>query len=253
MTIVAAASMTNGLGIAGGLPWKLKGEMAYFRKATTALSSERQERGYKNAVIMGRKTWASIPPKFRPLKDRVNIVISRSQTAAELGISSDQDTWLFPSLDDATHYIRTRMDASSSSAAADIERIFVIGGAQLYADCIRDASSGLQRPYLVDRLLITRILHPEYPDCDAFFPEIRTASQIQQDLQLRGEATKADGLPLSHFQPLERRQWEKSSADELRSHLAFPDHQTDGVLGGSVVEEAGVLYQYQMWTKTQDV
>lgn len=86
LAMVAAMSLTNGIGKDGGLPWRLKGEMAYFRNLTTHVSDEDKQRGVRNAVIMGRKTWASIPPKFRPLNGRINIVISRTQSAQDLGV-----------------------------------------------------------------------------------------------------------------------------------------------------------------------
>ncbi|MCO5585268.1 hypothetical protein L7F22_039201 [Adiantum nelumboides] len=72
---IVAVTRTNGLGVNGQLPWRLSREMAHFRKATSALGE--YEGTKMNAVIMGRKTWQSIPPKFRPLKGRVNVVISR--------------------------------------------------------------------------------------------------------------------------------------------------------------------------------
>lgn len=86
LVMVAAMSLTNGIGKDGGLPWRLKGEMAYFRNVTSYVPEEEKRQGTRNAVIMGRKTWASIPPKFRPLGGRVNIVISRSSSAKELGM-----------------------------------------------------------------------------------------------------------------------------------------------------------------------
>lgn len=76
LTIIAAVTRRNGLGVNGILPWKLPKEMAHFRKATSSTGSSSESA--RNAVIMGRKTWESIPIKFRPLKGRVNIVISRS-------------------------------------------------------------------------------------------------------------------------------------------------------------------------------
>lgn len=87
LTLIAAVSPTNGLGKSGGLPWSLKGEMAYFRRASSYVPEDARGRA-RNAVIMGRNTWESIPAKFRPLKNRVNVVVSRSAGAdreAELG------------------------------------------------------------------------------------------------------------------------------------------------------------------------
>lgn len=99
VTLVLAATRDMGIGLNGGLPWTgLKKEMAYFARVTKrvpppspAPPTAGQETdntatpppppppaSTKNAVIMGRKTWESIPPRFRPLKGRLNIVISRS-------------------------------------------------------------------------------------------------------------------------------------------------------------------------------
>lgn len=94
LTLIAALSPSNGLGVSGGLAWSLKGEMAYFRKATSfvppppSAGVEEKAKG-KNAVIMGRNTWESIPPKFRPLKGRINVVVSRTtgeEREKELGM-----------------------------------------------------------------------------------------------------------------------------------------------------------------------
>lgn len=71
LTLIVAATLTNGIGQGSRLPWRLPQEMAYFARVTTAAPE-----GSANAVIMGRNTWESIPPKFRPLKQRKNIVIS---------------------------------------------------------------------------------------------------------------------------------------------------------------------------------
>lgn len=91
LTLIAALTRSNGLGVNGTLPWRLPKEMAHFRKATSSLRDQSQTQAggsstdgkgrsveRKNAVVMGRKTWESIPPKFRPLKDRINVVISRT-------------------------------------------------------------------------------------------------------------------------------------------------------------------------------
>lgn len=71
LTLIVAATLANGIGQGSRLPWRLPQEMAYFARVTTAAPE-----GSANAVIMGRNTWESIPPKFRPLKQRKNIVIS---------------------------------------------------------------------------------------------------------------------------------------------------------------------------------
>jgi dihydrofolate reductase len=52
-------------------------EMAYFTRMTRTVENPSSVK--QNAVIMGRKTWDSVPQKYRPLKDRINIVLSRSE------------------------------------------------------------------------------------------------------------------------------------------------------------------------------
>jgi len=71
--VVVAATQKGGIGRAGSLPWRLPADLAYFKRVT----STTVELGKQNAVIMGRKTWDSIPPKFRPLVGRINVVLSR--------------------------------------------------------------------------------------------------------------------------------------------------------------------------------
>ena len=78
--IVAACGKSLGIGFNGELPWRLKSEMKHFASTTSTTKDPTK----KNAVIMGRKTWESIPAKFRPLKNRFNIVLSRKSNY-ELG------------------------------------------------------------------------------------------------------------------------------------------------------------------------
>ena len=73
---IAAATENWGIGKDGGLPWKLKKEMQYFAKAT-AHRSEKDDDGKINVVVMGRRNWDSIPLKYRPLKNRFNVVLTR--------------------------------------------------------------------------------------------------------------------------------------------------------------------------------
>ena len=71
--IVAVCGKSFGIGNNGQLPWRLKSEMKHFASTTTTT----KDTSKRNAVIMGRKTWDSIPRKFRPLKNRLNLVLSR--------------------------------------------------------------------------------------------------------------------------------------------------------------------------------
>ena len=64
-----------GIGSKGNLPWKLRSEMQHFTRMTKKTSNENMQ----NAVLMGRKTWESIPAKFRPLPSRFNVVVTRQE------------------------------------------------------------------------------------------------------------------------------------------------------------------------------
>ncbi len=78
---IVACTQDGGIGKEGKLPWKLSGDMAYFKRVT--LDTE-DTPDVRNAVIMGRKTWESIPKSFRPLPGRLNVVLSRSPTTLNL-------------------------------------------------------------------------------------------------------------------------------------------------------------------------
>ena len=75
MELIVACTKSGGIGKNQTLPWRIKKDMALFKKITLECPE-----GYNNVVIMGRKTWESIPEKFRPLKDRVNIILSTFAT-----------------------------------------------------------------------------------------------------------------------------------------------------------------------------
>ena len=77
--IISAFCKNRGIGNAGKLPWNIKKDMAYFKKTTSFVSNKKK----MNAVICGRNTWNSIPSKFRPLPNRLNIVVSTTMKPQE--------------------------------------------------------------------------------------------------------------------------------------------------------------------------
>ncbi|KAK5632026.1 hypothetical protein RRF57_007740 [Xylaria bambusicola] len=187
LTLVVAATRNMGIGRNGTLPWTgLKKEMAYFARVTKRLPSvllvqnqpSNSSHPAMNAVIMGRKTWDSIPPKFRPLKGRLNIVISRSHAdPPSKDVNPETEAVKVGSLEQAIQYLQ------SGSAVVQTGKVFVIGGAQIYAAALRLTETR--------RVLLTRVM-TEF-ECDTFFP-----------LQL-SEEDGAGG------------QWVRKSKDELDS------------------------------------
>lgn len=98
------ARATNGvIGRENTLPWHLPEDLAHFKRTTMGCP-----------VIMGRKTWDSLPPKFRPLPGRTNVVVSRQHDLKIPGAEVAHD-----------------LDAALR-ACGDAPEVWVIGGAQLY-------------------------------------------------------------------------------------------------------------------------
>jgi dihydrofolate reductase len=158
--IVVAADQAGGIGKNGQLPWRLAGDMAYFKKLTT----EPPAPGLQNAVIMGRKTWDSIPARFRPLPDRLNIVISRNAA-----LPLPQDVIRAESLDGALALVNSTAGAGSA---------FVIGGGEIFRQA-------LHHPDLCS-VYLTRV-HATL-ECDTFFPAIPARLKLvsQSDVQREG-------------------------------------------------------------------
>lgn len=159
--IVAATTPTMGIGLRGTLPWTgLKREMAYFarvtKRAPSSPSSTATGTTTANAVIMGRKTWESIPPQFRPLKGRTNIVVSRSPE--NLKRADEECVLAVGSIREGLQALRRAEQENESKQRAG--RVFVIGGAEIYRAALRMEECR--------RILLTRI-RTEF-ECDTFFP-----------------------------------------------------------------------------------
>ena len=153
--IVAALLPELGIGYKGQLPWNLKQEMKYFRRVTTATADPKK----KNAVIMGRKTYYSIPPKFRPLKNRLNIVMTRN--IGKLQEEMKEELAANEEILRLSNSLKHTLD--SLTEADQIEEIFIIGGAEVYNQLMA------QNHDLIDTIYLTEISHNDKLDMDAFF------------------------------------------------------------------------------------
>jgi dihydrofolate reductase len=142
--IVAMLETTQGMGKDGGLPWHFNEDFARF----VTLTSRTRDANRRNAVVMGRRVWESIPCKFRPLRNRVNVVLSREWVQAP-----EKGVILAASFDSAL----AQLDAMS-----DIENVWVLGGRELY-------QLALDSPRLA-RLYVTWIDAPFETDVE--FPRV---------------------------------------------------------------------------------
>ncbi len=140
--VVVATDRSLGIGKSGQLPWKLPEDMKHFQSLTSQCDLDQG----KNAVIMGRRTWESIPVKRRPLANRINVVLTRDPSfAAAPGVLTA---------------------GSLEQALEDLQllrpyRCFIIGGGEIYRQAVKHPACR--------HLYITQI-EADF-QCDTFFPE----------------------------------------------------------------------------------
>ena len=115
LNLIYARARNGVIGKQGLLPWHLPEDLTHFKRTTLGCP-----------VIMGRKTWDSIPPKFRPLPGRTNVVITRQIDWREDGAMPAND--LLEALSICEH-MSVILDPSP-------EQVWVIGGAQIYAQTL---------------------------------------------------------------------------------------------------------------------
>lgn len=116
--VVVAATRDMGIGKDGKLPWRLPSDLKFFKEITMTTSDP----GKKNAVLMGRKTWESIPLEHRPLPGRLNVVLTRS---GSFDIATAENVLICGSMASALELL------AASPYCLSIDRVFVIGGGQI--------------------------------------------------------------------------------------------------------------------------
>ena len=127
MEAILACTHNGGIGLNGKLPWRLKEDMKLFKRITTTIQNPNdKEKGKLNAVIMGRKTWESIPNKFRPLPNRINIILSRTMNKQTEETEVENSIYVVRNLEELDKLIE-RLKKEEKLATP-----FIIGGASLY-------------------------------------------------------------------------------------------------------------------------
>lgn len=154
LVLIAAVARHGAIGRGNGLLFTDPADQRHFRAATLG-----------HPVLMGRRTWQSLPARFRPLPGRRNLVLSRDAGFSAPGAE------VLPDL--ATALARLQGEA----------RVFVLGGADLYAQALP----------LADELLLTEV-DRDYADADAFFPAWDRAAF---DEVSRSEHRASDGTPFA--------------------------------------------------------
>ena len=148
VSLIAAIARNGAIGRNNGLLWQESEDQKHFRRVTMGCP-----------VIMGRKTWDSLPERFRPLPGRRNIVLTRDAA------------WHADGADSAASM------AAALALTAGATKVFVIGGAQAYAMALPFA----------DELVLTEI-DADLPG-DIFFPPWDRASFARSPQEPRHDAT----------------------------------------------------------------
>lgn len=216
--ILAAAVPSMGIGLNGTLPWNLSKEMAYFRQVTT-----------KSVVIMGKTTWESIPLKFRPLKNRVNVVISSTLYKDNSDIYKDDQALniknspvlYYKNFDTALNHI--------DMLYSDLP-IYVIGGVQLYTSVLDHER--------VKNVLLTEVkkisVSPEDSsqydtiECDSFFTAFPWYPKNTDEISIN------------------QKEWIRQSFDSLKAFV--PEAIS---LENKPISENGFEYEFTLWNRNQ--
>lgn len=140
INIIVCCDNKNGIGIDNNLPWKIKSEMNIFKDKTIGNGN--------NCVIMGKNTYNSIPLKYRPLKDRVNYVVSTS-------MEEEKSIFILENLEN---------DLINMIKNTNYDTYWIIGGEHIYKYFMEENIS------LINEIHMT-IIEKDY-ECNKFFPVI---------------------------------------------------------------------------------
>ncbi|MDQ3121033.1 MAG: dihydrofolate reductase [Actinomycetota bacterium] len=160
VSLVAAVARDGVIGLAGGLPWRIPEDAQRFRALTMG-----------HPVVMGRRTWDSLPDRFRPLPGRRNVVVTRNRAWRASGAEQV-------------------VSLKSALALLDGEaQVFVIGGGELYAESLP----------LADELLLTEI--ETELEGDTFFPAWERKDFVESS---REEHVSEGGIPFAFVKYVRR-------------------------------------------------
>ncbi|VDM31788.1 unnamed protein product [Hydatigera taeniaeformis] len=143
LNIIAAVASNGGIGKENKVPWRIREDMAFFNRIT---STSRE--GKTNAIIIGRRTWLSLPQKSRPLPNRVNVVVSTQLETIPEG------AYLVESFGDSLRLVESLVDSGREALEQEVYPV---------------------------RLYYTHIMKDF--DCDTFFPSFdwKRFTHIQLD------------------------------------------------------------------------
>ncbi|KPI85613.1 dihydrofolate reductase-thymidylate synthase (DHFR-TS) [Leptomonas seymouri] len=166
-SVIVAVDQKHGIGDGETIPWRVPEDVAFFRDQTTLLRNKKPPTAKRrNAVVMGRKTWESVPLKFRPMKGRLNVVLSSKAAAGDLlgQLPEEKRSEAAPNLlvingglKEALHLLARPPYCSS------IESVYCIGGARVYDEAMQSPCVEKLHEVFLTRVFATA------PSCNRFF------------------------------------------------------------------------------------
>ena len=174
--MIWAQAHGRAIGKDGAMPWHVPEDLAHFRTTTSASSGTSTP-----PVIMGRVTWESLSPRFRPLPGRRNIVITRQHDYAAPGAE------LAPSLESALSLAGVHLpgeDGSGDRTPTGSPPVWIMGGAQIYA-------AGMA---FADTLVVTEF-DIDVSGADAFAPAIDSSWEPVETDPAAGWHISTSGVP----------------------------------------------------------
>jgi dihydrofolate reductase len=164
VSIIVAVASNGAIGKNNDLMWHLPDDLQFFKEKTLG-----------HPVIMGRKNYESIPLRFRPFRDRLNIVVTRQR---------DYDA---PSC----FLVQNLSDAIEEAERFESEEIFIIGGGQIYKEALESK--------LVQRMYITQV-HQVFNDADVYFPQFDIHDWQKPQLLFSKSADQRNPIPFDVYQ-----------------------------------------------------
>ena len=184
--LIVAMCKNNGIGLDNKIPWRISEDMSYFFKKTSGDYARMNDTTKKNAVIMGRNTWESLPKKYKPLPNRFNIVLTRNVQrliALEHHDMDKKDIEYVSSVDEAIDLCYGRREKGEKGrkieyvitpqfSSCKFNDIWIIGGSTLYQEFINRGlnvcNNTTPTNITISNYYITYI-DKEY-ECDTYFP-----------------------------------------------------------------------------------